>query len=247
MFSEFTLSHQRLTGRRCRIAGAFAVLLSALLLGAASGCSSISSGHAPDVTNASGQAVTLDLFSARGFLGGSDYERYYLSDGLLWRECGSVSRGKKGVAREARKKLPGDSVLKDDPQLSLQERRVERLSADQAAALSKEVQELLSEAEQGPSYPPPGSVFSLSDPGIFELLVRMGSSQQRVLTSVDAVADRSLPALASAHAVFEQLRGIGPEMCGARTFYGIARSSAHTSSSRAERSPEADTSGGNAP
>ncbi len=206
-----------------------AVPLIALTLAVVSGagCSASGSRGGPTVVSPRGEPVTLDIFSARGFLGGSEYERYYLSDGLLWRECGSIAKGKKDPSAHPRPaKLAGDSVLKVDPQLSLQERRVERLTSQQVATLSRQVADLLDKSPETSAFPAPGSVFSLSDPGVFELLVHLGSSQQRVITSVDAVADRSNAALDAAHDLFATIRGVGPEICNARTFYGIERAGA---------------------
>ena len=71
----------------------------------------------------------------------------------------------------------------------------------------------------------PGSVFSLGSPGLFEMLVAIGEKKERVISSVDAVADKKSKTLEKAHELFAMLRGVGPEMCGARTFYGIERRS----------------------
>ena len=217
-------------------------LLSILL----AGCSSVSGGTTPvpsdsppTIADTSGADTSgadtsgelkVDLFSARGFLGGSEYERYYLSGKVLWRECGSISPSAKQAGAKSgiqKSSLEGDEVLSKDPQLTIQERRVERLSADQVQAVRRGAFEVLTAAGKSAERhePPPGSVFSLGSPGLFEMLVTIGEKKERVISSVDAVADKKSSTLEKAHELFSMLRGVGPEMCGARTFYGIERRS----------------------
>ncbi len=169
--------------------------------------------------------LSIDLFSARGFLGGSEYERYYLSGAILWRECGSIASGAKPAAGQ--KKLEGDEVLSTDPQLKIEQRRVERLSAAQAKEIRARALEVLAlvNPETKREEPPPGSVFSLSAPGLFEMLVQVGTKKERVISSVDAVAEKRTATLEKAHELFSTLRGVGPTICGSTTFYGIDRKS----------------------
>lgn len=187
------------------------------------GCSfGISSSPADSDLPGKNEALKLDIFAARGFLGGSEYERYHLEDKVLWKECGSVSPA--GKAPKEQKNLEGDEVLSKDPQLSIQERRVEKLDSDQLASIREKAWELLTEREKSATHnePPPGSVFSLSAPGVFEMFVNFASKKERIISSVDAVADMA-PSLDKAHELFSLLRGVGPEICGVRTFYGIER------------------------
>ena len=167
--------------------------------------------------------LQIDVFSARGFLGGSEYERYYLTGSLLWRECGSVSPAPTTASKKA--PLEGDQVLSSDPQLHIQERRVEKLTRAQAQSLRNQALSVLSSVDPNTKHsePPPGSVFSLADPGLFEMLVAVGDKKERIISSVDAVADKKSATLKQAHELFAKLRGIGPEICGASTFYGIER------------------------
>ena len=51
-----------------------------------SSCTIIAPTTTPGTPSQTG--VELDLFTAKAFLGGSDYERYHLKDDVLWRECG---------------------------------------------------------------------------------------------------------------------------------------------------------------
>lgn len=167
--------------------------------------------------------LRIDVFSARGFLGGSEYERYYLTDALLWRECGSVVSSAREV--HDRDHIEGDEVLSKDPQLKIQQRRVEKLTSSQIESLRNAAASVLGSVNKGDKSveSAPGSVFSLSSPGVFELLVEMGGRRERIISSVDAVADKRSATLEKAHELFATLRGVGPEICGASTFYGIER------------------------
>ena len=197
-------------------------LCAALLAGCSAGHSLDSGDREPEGVAVNGP-MKIDLFSARGFLGGSEYERYYLTGSLLWRECGSIEAQPKASAKKP--ELEGDKVLTSDPQLHIQERRVEKLTAKQADSIRAEAISVLAKIQAGAKHaePPPGSVFSLGDPGLFELMVSVGDQKERLISSVDAVADRSSPTLETAYSLFSKLRGIGPEICGSDTFYGIER------------------------
>lgn len=173
-------------------------------------------------------ALSIDVFSARGFLGGSEYERYFLSDGLLWRECGSVKlpgnragERKRGVERS----IEGDEVFPRDTSLEISQRRVEKISADEEASLKMLASALGDVLAKGAAKRPPlpGSYFSLAEPGILELQVLLGEDKLRLVTSVDAIADGDSSVEKSSRALLERLRGIGPVICGAETFFGIGR------------------------
>ena len=168
-----------------------------------------------------GVPLTLDVFSARGFLGGSDYERYYVTDSLVWRECGNIARAPEKTARGH---LEGDEVLQEDPSLEIRQRRVENLSRAQQAMLKEKASALITSLDSNDvETPPPGSFFSLSDPGLFELSVKLGTRKKRVITSVDAVADKTSLQMQQAHELFALLRGVGPTICESPTFFGISR------------------------
>jgi hypothetical protein len=166
--------------------------------------------------------LQIDVFSGRGFLGGSDYERYYLADDLVWRECGNVTTTPMGNIPP--KPLAGDTVFPADPSLSILERRVDKITSEQQLKLKVKAAELfkikvLSDVKE----PLPGSVFSLSEPGTLEINIVFGSSKFNLLTSVDAVADKETPVLEKANKLFSALRGIGPVICKSETFFGIPR------------------------
>lgn len=165
--------------------------------------------------------LSIDVFAARGFLGGSDYERYYLQEDFVWRECGNVAKRAKSKRKQ---KIEGDEVFADDPGLELKQRRVEAVSLENRRLLKRRVAQFIeSLAPDRTKEPPPGSFFALSDPGLFELKVKLGSKSAALVTSVDAVAEGETLALERAHAVFSALRAIGPTICQAATFYGIGR------------------------
>lgn len=191
-----------------------------------SGCSSLAgaTGSAPSAAAGAPRGeLALDLFAARGFLGGSDYERYHISGDVLWRECGKVQPNKRAASQKS--PTEGDSIFREDPQLEITQRRIEHLSAEQLGALKLKSQELLTSiAATSPATPPPGSVFSLAAPGLLELSVTLGKNKERVVTSVDAVSEQETESLSGVYRLFAALRGIGPEICSARTFFGIGKS-----------------------
>ena len=198
------------------------MLLSFLSSAACSGLLEQSTGN-PELDALQKQPLYLDLFSARGFLGGSEYERYFLKDDFLWRECGAVNPNQ-AIAEPS--SLDGNQFLEADPTLKIEQRRVENLSSDQRLLMKQRTLELIrSIGESSPkkSLPPPGSYFALSDPGIFELQLTLGEKRHLVVTSVDAVAEKESDSLQKAHELFQLLRSIGPEICGSSTFFGIAR------------------------
>ncbi|HQH26723.1 MAG TPA: hypothetical protein PLP17_04940 [Oligoflexia bacterium] len=166
--------------------------------------------------------LEIDVFAARAFLGGSEYERYYLNHDILWRECGKLSPAAKKMPRPAN--LAGDAVFPDDPSLTLVTRRVEKLSADQELQLKVAAAELLkTKAMSDEKEPLPGSAFSLSEPGTLEMSLVFGASKLRIVTSVDGVADKETPALSHVSDLLSFVRGIGPVICEAETFYGVPR------------------------
>ena len=69
--------------------------------------------------------LEVNLFAARHFSGGSDYERYDLAKDMLWRECGNIAPPVKNPPKP--RELEGDQVFPNDPNLTLLERRVENI------------------------------------------------------------------------------------------------------------------------
>lgn len=201
-------------------AGRTVLACSALFVGLSTGCANLQP-STPQAGVPRGE-LSLDLFAARGFLGGSDYERYHVTGDVLWRECGKVLSNKRDTSEK--KPVEGDTIFREDPQLEIVQRRIEHLSPEQLGTLKLKAQELLSSiSATSPQTPPPGSVFSLAAPGLLELTVGLGKSRERVVTSVDAVSEQESESLSGVHRLFATLRGIGPEICTARTFFGIGK------------------------
>lgn len=154
--------------------------------------------------------VELDIFAARGFLGGSDYEHYTLKDGLLWRECGSIPR-----------KMIGSSNNLSEKTLEVRQKRLESLTAIEQAPIVR----ALNEVKEGiskvgiKSLPSPQSVKSMRDGGLFELK----SGRLELATTIDIVEDGKTREAKKLRTLFETLRGVGPLICESQTFFGIGR------------------------
>lgn len=189
---------------------------------AAAACSGTSQHSVPGEAVFAKRQLQIDIFLARGFLGGSEYERYAAKDGFLWRECGQLAEAPS--PRSKHSSLEGDELLPPDPGLVVKERRVEKLSKAQARFIASRALDFV-EAEKNSQkdLPLPGSVYSLSQPGLVELVVFTDGQEHRVVTSVDAVVEGETKELEGSLKLSEAIRGVGPEMCDAKTFYGIAR------------------------
>ncbi|GEM_PF-5047925 len=221
---------------KARTSVSWRVLTAAVCLVGTVGCSSLgikfpqtsgSTSQLDEATNLESlKTLDLDAFAARGFLGGSDFERYRLVNGQIWRECGMVLPRSKSGKLQKRKSLEGDEIFPNDPNLTVAERRVDSVNSKQAQAIESAVREWmpLVSGSRGKT-PLPGSVFSLAEPGVLELGVKRDGEKARLVTSVDAVSDKAdgLMVLSKSHALLELLRGVGPEICQRRSFFGIGR------------------------
>lgn len=168
-------------------------------------------------------SVELDVFMARGYVGGSEFERYHIDGDLLWRECGTIKRKK--TASKGKKNAPGDNIFPYDPNLSLEDRTVESLQDEQLDILFSHISETLEERKKSAEVgPPPGSIFSFSEPGLIEVRIGVGDERASIITNVDATAESELPALKAVKGLVEYVRGVGAPMCNARTFFGLSRS-----------------------
>ncbi len=194
--------------------------LSTLILFSSVSCSSIF-GDSLVEKELDGQTLIAKVYLARGFIGGSEYERYYLQGDVLWRECGEVSK----TPLKVRAPLRGDSVFPPDVNHKIVERHVEALNWIQLRSVKSHVDKLLESTRKQGDFsrigPPPGPIFKMSDPGTVEVSASFGFDTAKVLTSVDAVSDKNEPNLAQLQKMISTIRGIGPVMCDSRTFYGI--------------------------
>jgi hypothetical protein len=211
-------------GRLLAIVGASLILLSS------TSCSSHNSGSTisteklnAEQRRALHEDLSIDVFSARGFLGGSEYERYYLGDSILWRECGNIESERK--AKKSKENLEGDQFLEGDQNLKIRERRVEQMPETAEQNLKLMALRLIDRIERDDNpTPPPGPFYSLADPGMIEIKIGLGSKRRILITSVDAVADKETAPLADMHSLFSVIRGVGPTICDSKTFFGISRS-----------------------
>ncbi len=191
--------------------GLAALVLSVETLG---GCGLISQpGPAP--SSHSIEKVELDLFAARGFLGGSDYEHYTMKDGILWRECGALAPKSAGGSTESGK----------NAKLRVQQKRLESLTGEMQHPVIEALQALKKEAtaEELSELPKPESVRGIRDGGVMELQVDQGGKKLVVLTNMNALSEPKTKLLQATRALFEKVRGRGPLICDAQTFFGIGR------------------------
>lgn len=189
-------------------------LLCAFLLCSFSGCSKLAQLTGEQLVEIDSKPLVIDVFTARGFLGGSDYEHYKIEDGMLWRECGNVAGSGQPKGSTA-----------GDPNLVRLQSDLEQLTPTQLRELKLQAEQFLvsQEASKRRKLPRPGSVFSLAGPGLVEMSVAYGDRRQHAVTSVDAIAEGDTTALTAANRLFATVRGIGPVICNTRTFFGIKR------------------------
>lgn len=165
---------------------------------------------------------SVDVFMARGFLNGSNYERYFLADDVLWRECGEVLE--EGSASSRPKQLEGDEFLTNDPKLNIVERRVESVSKKQSNILQEAARSINAPLQsERATLPAPGELFSLTAPGLLEVRILQNGKSTRFITSVDATSTPETPAQRATNELVTMLRSIGPVICNSKTFYGIGR------------------------
>ena len=183
------------------------------------GCSSFY--VAPTEPRPADSKLEAEVFAARGFLGGTDYEQYKLASGVMWRECGAVLSK---VARAKETAKEGESVFRPDNSLQPQERRVEELNLDELTLLTNRAFELSKAAKQSSQkLPAPGSLFSLAQPGLVEIAVTIDGKKERFISSVDAVAEGNTAVTKALNEFYGTLRSVGKPICNANSFYGIRR------------------------
>lgn len=165
----------------------------------------------PKVNPATARGLKVQATLTRAFLKGADYERYAISDEVLYQECGSITNG-----AGSRKTLPGDDLLPPRHDFKTVERRVERLSPQVAAKLLAVIDKL-----QPESLPAPGPHTALKEPGKYSITIFIDGKKQEYLTSVDAIASAQSELLRLLKGITTVLRSSNPPLCGQRTFFGI--------------------------
>jgi len=171
----------------------------------------------------SAQPLAIDIFVARTFLGGPDFERYHLRGGTLWSECGSIDLRSKKTGMNA-KELPSREVFPYDPNLVIKEKRQGDITQAESMTLKKEAEVLIQVLDEASErLPSPGTIASLSDSGIFELSFEIAGKKKKLITSVDDVADGNSPGLKQVKKLFTAVRPAGVKICREKTFFGMGQ------------------------
>ena len=173
----------------------------------------------PPAVYQEGKIISIDIFAGRGFLGGSSYERYYLEHKVLWRECGSVTREDNAKSPDL---LP---AFEYHPNLKLTNTGKEILTGAELQRIASTAIELFNSMsdKDKQDLPEPESLFSLANAGVFEVRISYDGREKSFTTSLDGINNGLLGNQKTARKLFTQIRGIGPVMCGSRTFFGIER------------------------
>ncbi len=167
----------------------------------------------------SGNPLTIDIFAARGFLTGTNYERYYFDDNILWRECGDVT---KEDNQKSDVLLPAFAF---HPNLKLENTGKELLNAEEFRKISNTAVNLFDvmSEENITNLPPPESLSSLSNAGVFEIRINYNGKERAFTTSLDGINEGKLGVQRMTRTLFTLIRGVGPVICGSQTFFGIER------------------------
>lgn len=165
--------------------------------------------------------LRIDIFLARGRMGGNDYERHVLVGSTLLQECGTLERPTE------------DEILNEDPLLGLhtkvkkKEMRAVDISSEERLALRKSAGMLLRARKQLTNLPPPGKILSLLTPGLVDVRLYSQGHNDRLITSVDKLTEDarrgSGPTLKATYKIVSQLRGLGKTLCGNEVFYGVGK------------------------
>lgn len=143
----------------------------------------------------------LELFVSRASLGTVEFEQYKVSEGLLFAECGAISRGR--------------FVPREQNSFDLSSEEQQRISGKAAEFLAFTAQENLSLA-------PAGDNSSLADPGQFYLTLVMPEGRKEFMTSLDAVTNadgRTQEKLKEMAELIRRSSAFGH--CGLKDFYGL--------------------------
>ncbi|MCC6931668.1 MAG: hypothetical protein IT292_00230 [Deltaproteobacteria bacterium] len=175
----------------------------------------------PIVNTVSAGAISVDIFAAHGFLGGSSYERYYLENNKLWRECGSLDDEQTETKPSA---FP--DVFLMHPTIVPKDASFETLSNDLLGRISAALVPLQSYPAKNPKKTDKaGSLFSLSGGGVFELSYSQNSKKFKISTSLSAISNAETVDNRNVNELFSLIRGIGPDICGSKIFFGVGKKS----------------------
>ena len=143
----------------------------------------------------------VEIFAARGQLGGTLYEKYVLSGDSLWRECGSLA------------KKPTVTINPLETQADLVDPKTLKKLRNSLAKVPA--------SEKSNPLPPPDSPFGIATAGAFEMTIAEGDNIRKFTTSVDAVSGAKSPQLKFMNRMFILLRSVGQPICGGGTFFGM--------------------------
>ena len=164
---------------------------------------------------------TVDIFAARGFLGGSSYERYFLKNGELFRECGDLKEEPNPFPSTI---APGifathTSIYpKDGSKVSLNSEDLIKLQD----AISATIRSLSNDTSLA-KLDMPQSPFRLAQGGVFELKIANNSKSYQIKTSLDQLTADNNKQLLSSLKLFTILRSFGLPMCNSQVFFGVGR------------------------
>lgn len=160
----------------------------------------------------------VELFLVRGFLGGTDYERFSLKGDGMWYECGEVS----DLPQTEIQPMTADKYLPQNARLKASQREIAKLDDQRASAIAAQIKQLLAADFDGKLLPP-GSILGLAGAGLIELRIVSAESVKTITASVDEVSEGSGKELELLRTFIQYVRGSGGVLCGHETFYAIKR------------------------
>ena len=164
-------------------------------------------------------SMTIDIYAGHGFLGGSSYERYYLENNKLWRECGALSEDE----TEAKPSAFAE-VFAAHPSIQPKDASFETLTPKQLTDIARAMQALKTVANSNVITPQQaGSLFSLSSGGAFEMKFSLNGGASTISSSLSAISNAESPRDKAANELFMVVRGVGREMCSSKIFFGVGR------------------------
>ncbi|MBL7662890.1 hypothetical protein JNK13_09090 [bacterium] len=153
-----------------------------------------------EVNSAQDSAQTeIEVFMARGYMGGSNYEKLHLKNGILWAECGEIDRKKVETA-------PAEETIV-------------KLTASNSAEAATQTAALWGFKDSFQTFPQAGSAFSFTGPGILE--VKNLTANSSFKTSVDSVANEDFKASKPLLRLINILRREAKLNCTSKSFYGL--------------------------
>lgn len=162
--------------------------------------------------------VVIELFLVRGFLGGTDYERFYLKDDAMWYECGEIS----DLPKLEFQPITADKYLPQNARMEVSQRLVAKLNDQRLSEVASQVKQIQSIDFEGKLLPP-GSILGLSGAGLVELRIKSADTVKTVTASIDELSEGSGIELEQLRSFIQYVRGSGEVLCGHETFYAIKR------------------------